>query len=344
MNNLTLILAIILSLLGIFVQTLFGLDFALTQLSFLLLSLVIYLLIKKLEVDFLIKLTPFFTGLGILLLALLFVIGDPIRGAKRWFVLFGFNLQPSVIFLPFFILFISIKLYLLKSRYFSDLLKILGLIIIPVFLVFKQPDLGTAVVLLFSLGAITYNAGFKINHYLKLIFIASPGAVLLSRFLKTYQLQRLVSFLNPQYDPSGINYNSLQSVIAIGSGFIFGKGFHAASQSKLLFLPEAHTDFAFATFVEAFGLLGASLVLSLQFYLLILLLKQSQQQKYSPIFRYYTFGVLAFFFIQTVFNVGMNLRLLPVVGVPLPFISYGGSSLLSNFILLSLSAKLKELG
>lgn len=344
MNNLTLILAIILSLLGVFVQSLFGLNFALTQLSFLLLSLLIYLLIRKTDVDLVIKLAPLLTGLGILLLILLFIVGEPIRGARRWFVLFGFNLQPSVVFLPFFILFVSTRLYLLKNRRFQDLLSFLTIIMIPVLLVFKQPDLGTAVVLLVSLGAVTYNSGFAIMHYLKLLLIALPAILVFSRFLQAYQLQRLVSFLNPQYDPSGINYNSLQSEIAIGSGFIFGKGFHSASQSKLLFLPEAHTDFAFATFVEAFGLLGASLVLGLLFYLLLTLLKQSQQQKYSPVYRYYTFGVLGFLFIQTVFNIGMNLRLLPVVGVPLPFISYGGSALLSNFILLSLGAKLRDLG
>jgi rod shape determining protein RodA len=172
----------------------------------------------------------------------------------------------------------------------------------------------------------------------------APLLAVLSRFLKTYQLERIISFINPQYDPSGINYNSLQSAIAIGSGFIFGKGFYRASQSKLHFLPEAHTDFAFATFIEAFGFLGGTLVLGLLFYLLFSLLKEWSQNRHGELYRNYIFGVTAFFFIQTVFNVGMNLRLLPVVGVPLPFISYGGSGLLSNFILLSLGAKLKELG
>jgi len=327
----------------VFVQALFQIDSALTQLSFLILSIIIYLIVLKLDADLLLKLSPLMAGLGLLALLLLFVLGEPIRGARRWFVLFGFNLQPSVVFLPFFMLLTSIWLFLNQKRDFSKLLFILGLILIPSALVFKQPDLGTAIVLLLSLTAITYNAGFAIKDYLKLGLIALPLTMLVSRFLKTYQIERIISFLNPQYDPMGINYNSLQSEIAIGSGFIFGKGFHSASQSKLLFLPEAHTDFAFATFIEAFGLLGGILLLVLLFILLQNLLKLSQNQKYHPIFRYYTFGVLVFLFIQSVFNIGMNLRLLPVVGVPLPFISYGGSALLTNYLLLAITAKLKSL-
>jgi len=343
-NNLTFILAIILSLLGIFVQAIFGIDYALAQLSFLVLSIIIYLALSKLDAYLLLKLTPLLSGLGILLLTLLFLVGDPIRGAKRWFVLFGFNFQPAVIFLPFFILYLTLKLYENKKRQFKDLLQYLGLILIPFFLIFKQPDLGTATVLFFSLTAVTFSAGFLWTYYVKLLVLMAPLLAVLSRFLKTYQLERIISFINPQYDPSGINYNSLQSAIAIGSGFIFGKGFYRASQSKLHFLPEAHTDFAFATFIEAFGFLGGTLVLGLLFYLLFSLLKEWSQNRHGELYRNYIFGVTAFFFIQTVFNVGMNLRLLPVVGVPLPFISYGGSGLLSNFILLSLGAKLKELG
>lgn len=343
MNNLTFILSLSLSLLGIFVQSLFGMDFALTQFSFLILAIIIYLTVLKLDADLFLKLSPLMTGIGLLALLLLFVLGEPIRGAKRWFVLFGFNFQPSVIFLPFFMLFTSVWLFLNQKRDLAKLLSILGLILVPSVLVFKQPDLGTAVVLLLSLTAITYNASFAIKDYLKIGLIALPLTILVSRFLKAYQIERLISFLNPRYDPSGINYNSLQSEIAIGSGFIFGKGVHSASQSKLLFLPEAHTDFAFATFIEAFGLLGGILLFVLLFALLQNLLKLSQTQTYHPIFRFYTFGVFAFLLIQSVFNIGMNLRLLPVVGVPLPFISYGGSALLTNYLLLSIGAKLKSL-
>jgi len=342
-NNLTFVLAVVLSFLGIFVQALFSFDNALTQFSFLVLSVVIYLTITRIDLDFWLKLAKPLTVLGLILLAALLVIGDPIRGAKRWFVLLGFNLQPSVVFLPFFLLFIAMMLTKNPNRQFKNLFKTLAYILVPVFFVFKQPDLGTAVVLFFSLASVTYFAGFPWRYYLSLLLAFLPLSAFSLRFLKTYQIQRLTSFISPQYDPSGINYNSLQSVIAIGSGFIFGKGIDKVSQSKLLFLPEAHTDFAFATFVEAFGLLGGVLILGLMFYFLLNLLRQSDQANNSLVCRYYAFGMFSYFFIQTVFNIGMNLRLLPVVGVPLPFISYGGSSLLSNFILLSLGHKLKEL-
>ncbi len=343
MNNLSFILAVVLSFLGIFVQSLFGFNNALTQFSFLILSVIIYIVILKVDLDFWLRLARPLTILGLVLLSLLLIFGDPIRGARRWFVLFGFNFQPSIVFLPFFLMFLAIFLNKNTNRGFGNLAHLLLSIMIPVFLVFKQPDLGTAVVLFFSMSVITYFAGFNWRYYLTMFLGLLPLLVLSLRFLKTYQLQRLISFISPQYDPSGINYNSLQSVIAIGSGFFFGKGINHISQSKLLFLPEAHTDFAFATLVEAFGLVGGLLVLSLLFYFFFYLLKQANNSSFNSIYRYYTVGMLGYFFIQTVFNVGMNLRLLPVVGVPLPFISYGGSSLLSNFILLSLGNKLKEL-
>ena len=341
MKHQSFILAILLSAIGIFVQILFGLDNAISQFSFLLLSISIYIVISKLDVYLILKLNKIFVLIGLISLILLLVVIDPIRGARRWFVLFGFNLQPSNIFMPFFLLYISSLLNDKSTNKLKDLLRIILTIAIPVLLVFKQPDLGTAVVLGISLLSTTYLAGFPFAYYLSLLLVSIP--LLFLKALKPYQLQRLVSFTNPNFDPSGINYNSLQSVIAIGSGFIFGKGLNTASQSKLMFLPEAHTDFAFASLTEAFGLMGSLLVISLLFYFLFSLIKQVGQSNTHPVFRYYMFGLFFYFFIQTAFNIGMNLRLLPVVGVPLPFISYGGSSLLTNFILLAYSTKLKEL-
>lgn len=343
MNSLTFALALSLSCLGIFVQALFGSNFVLTQLGFLILSVLIYLLLIKLDTDIIVKFSPLISIIGIFSLSLLLITAESIRGAKRWFLIFGFNLQPAAIFLPFFILAIASWLFLNKSRSLKMLATVVGLIVVPCGLVFKQPDLGTSVVMFLVLVAITFKAGFSFKNYLKLGLIVSPLFFLVFKFLKTYQFERLVSFLNPQYDPTGINYNSLQSEIAIGSGFLLGKGFHSATQSRLLFLPEAHTDFAFATFVEAFGLLGGLLILALLFWLLLNILKLSQNLNYHPIFQMYSFGVFAYLLIQTGFNIGMNLRLLPVVGVPLPFISYGGSALLTNYILLALGNKLKTL-
>lgn len=337
------ILATVLGIVGVLVQILFSFNNAVTQFSFLLLSILLYLFIVKIDVYLILKLNKLLAGIGLVVLFLLLVIGDPIRGARRWFIILGFNIQPSVVFMPFFLGYISMLLANTKKYKFGTLLKIIFVILLPVFLVFKQPDLGTSVVLAITLLSPVYLTGFPIIYYIILLISAIPLLLIFARFLKPYQLQRLVSFINPAFDPAGINYNSLQSVIAIGSGFIFGKGINAASQSKLMFLPESHTDFAFAALTEAFGLLGGLLVVGLLFFLFFSLLKQVNQTNSHPLYRYYTFGVLCYFFIQTIFNIGMNLRLLPVVGVPLPFISYGGSNLLSNFLLLSYSAKLKEL-
>jgi rod shape determining protein RodA len=341
-NKLFFILAVLLSLLGIFVQLIFGFENATNQLFFLIISATIFLAISRLEADIILNLSKPLSVIGILLLVFLFMI-DPIRGARRWFVLFGFNLQPSVVFFPFFLLYLSMFLNKHGDKTLALFIKIFFALLVPVVLVFKQPDLGTAVVLFVSLAAPLYLANFPWRYYAGIGLISVPLLMTSFAFLKKYQLERIISFINPNFDPSGVNYNSLQSVIAIGSGFIFGKGFNTATQSKLMFLPEAHTDFAFATLVEAFGFLGGLLALSVMFYFFYLLLREAGNQKYSSIYRYYIFGTFTYFVVQSTFNVGMNLRLLPVVGVPLPFISYGGSSLLGNFVLLSLASKLKEL-
>jgi len=335
------VLSVILSLLGVLVQSLFGLTNALNQLSFFVLSLIAALVVYRLDIHLILKTSKLFSTLGVFLLIMLLVVVDPIRGAQRWFVLYGFNLQPSVVFVPFFLLTLALILDTLDEYTFLDLIRILGLIAFPLALIFKQPDLGTALVVGFSLFSMTYLARFPWRYFLAIILGTVPVLILGFRFLKSYQLARLVSFINPNYDPSGINYNSLQSVIAIGSGYIFGKGFNASSQSRLYFLPESHTDFVFAALSEAFGFLGSTIVIVLLFTFFFALLKEIRESN-NRLFRYYGFGVLSYFFIQAFFNIGMNLRLLPVVGVPLPFISYGGSSLLSSFLMLSIATKLRE--
>lgn len=335
--------AVVLSLLGVFVQVLFGFENAVTQLSYVILSLVIFLILTRIDIHIILKIGNIFTALGLLLLLLLLILADPIRGAQRWFVIGGFNLQPSVIFLPFFMLSLAMYLSQLTDKSLPNLIKTLMFIAIPMLLVFKQPDLGTALIIGLSLFSMTYLVGFPLRHYLTLCLIGLPFSFLFIKLLRPYQIDRLVSFINPNFDPSGINYNSLQSTIAIGSGFIFGKGFNLSSQSRLFFLPESHTDFVFAALAEAFGLFGSILVTGLLFFFFLTLLKEAGGGT-RRLYRYYVFGLLSYLFFQTVFNIGMNLRLLPVVGVPLPFISYGGSSLLSNFTFLALATKLKNVG
>jgi rod shape determining protein RodA len=158
-------------------------------------------------------------------------------------------------------------------------------------------------------------------------------------FLKDYQRQRIVSFFNPHFDYQGASYHMIQSIISVGAGGFFGRGLGFGTQSKLNFLPESHTDFIFASLVEQFGFLGGFLILVLYGFLFYLLLKRSlfflkqkdEQENFLVIM-----GVLAYFFFQMLINIGMNMGLFPITGIVLPFLSYGGSALISSFFLLGL--------
>jgi rod shape determining protein RodA len=342
--NKTLIFAISLSIIGILTQFLFGTQGGLYQLGFVIIGLFLYfVIVTAADSTLLTNLHIPISITGIFALIMLLLIGDATRGAKRWFFIGSFGLQPSMIFVPFFLLTLVIVLSRTKLTKFTDIVKILGISSIPLFMIFRQPDLGTALVLCLSLLMVLIVAQLKMRHMVLLMFMVLPFLVIAPRFLKAYQKDRIVSFLDPHYDPYGVNYNSLQAEIAIGSGGIFGKGFLHSSQSKLSFLPEAHTDFVFAAFSETFGLVGNTILLSVYFLFLRSLLHKSKVGQSNLLYSRYHMGIFAFIFIQFLFNVGMNLRLLPVVGVPLPFISYGGSSLFTIFLLLGIGEKLKEI-
>jgi rod shape determining protein RodA len=341
--NKTLIFAISLSVIGILTQSLFSVQGGLYQLGFVIFGLFLYFVITTfVDSTFLMNISrPLSIG-GLISLIILLGFGDMTRGARRWFFIGTFGLQPSMMFVPFFLLTLVMLLTILKPRKFGNVVRILLLAGIPLFLVFKQPDLGTALVLFATLMAVLIAARMKARHLILLLLLAMPIVIMAPRFLKTYQKNRIISFLNPQYDQYGVNYNSFQAEIAIGSGGIFGKGFLHSSQSKLSFLPEAHTDFVFAAFTETFGLFGDTILLGIYFLFLRSLLQKSKAQQDNDLYTLYHIGIFAFILIQFIFNVGMNLRLLPVVGVPLPFISYGGSSLLTIYVLLAIGEKLKE--
>ncbi len=341
--NKSLLYATVLSVIGALTQQLFGLGSVSYQLLYLMMGLSIYFLIKKIDSFHLIRLSTVISFIGVFLLLILLFIGDPTRGAKRWFFIFGFGLQPSMVFVPFFAL--SLVLYLVDNpiKSFIQLVQLTALLLIPAFLIFKQPDLGTSIIVFTTLMSVILYSGFTIRYFLPSLILV-PFFALAPKILKPYQIQRLTSFINPHIDPSGINYNSLQSVIAIGSGGLFGKGFLNASQSKLYYLPEAHTDFVFASFTETFGFIGAALLILIYFLLLKTLLSDIDSiGKKNRAYEFFSIGLFIFIFVQFVFNIGMNLRLLPVVGIPLPFMSYGGSSLLTLYLFLALREKLRHM-
>ena len=199
---------------------------------------------------------------------------------------------------------------------------------IPVYLVARQPDLGTAVLIAISGLIVIWLTGFKIKYFLYSFFVLIFLIPIGISFLKPYQKSRILTFINPESDPLGAGYQIIQSKIAVGSGGIFGKGFLQGSQSYLDYLPEKHTDFIFTLFSEEFGFLGSTLLLSI-YALIIYRVAIIGRQSRNNFARLFCFGFAAAFFVYVTVNMAMVLGLVPIVGAPLPIMSYGGSSMLA---------------
>ena len=276
--------------------------------------------------------------LGILLLLLVIFFGISASGSKRWINFFIMNLQPSEL--------MKIAIIVCFARYYhriqsSDiqsykyLLQPIILLLIPCYLVITQPDLGTAILIAGSGLAIIWLAGLNLKYfvYSGLILLVSLPFVI--SFLKPYQKSRILTFFNPDRDPLGAGYQIIQSKIAIGSGGFLGKGFLQGTQSYLEFLPEKHTDFIFTLFSEEFGFVG-SMVLILLYALLIYRIIRIGFSSRSFFAKLYCFGFASALFLYIFVNIAMVLGLLPIVGAPLPIMSYGGSSMLSIMLGLSI--------
>ena len=268
--------------------------------------------------------------------ALLLLIAVEVRGAigmgaQRWIDLGVIQLQPSEL--------MKIALVLALARYFSMLtIEEIGrpwrlilpalLILLPAGLVMKQPDLGTAMMLVLSGGAIFFLAGVRWWKFALVLVAAGGAAPVAWRFLRDYQKNRILNFLDPENDPLGAGYHSLQSKIAIGSGGLFGKGFMAGSQAHLSFLPEKQTDFIFTMLAEEFGLIGCIVLLAA--YTLVFIYGFAIAFRSRNHFgRLLALGLTINVFLYVFINTGMVMGLLPVVGVPLPLISYGGTAMLT---------------
>jgi len=270
----------------------------------------------------------------IVLLLITKFYGVQSQGSRRWINLFVFNLQPSELMKIGIILFLSNYYHKVSS---SDINKIKYLLYpmlalaVPFMLVLTQPDLGTAILILLSGIVITWLAGVKWKIFAYLSGIAIILAPIGISFLKPYQKSRILTFLNPDTDPLGAGYQIIQSKIAIGSGGFFGKGFLNGSQAYLNFLPEKHTDFIFTLFSEEFGFLGSSLMILLYFIITYRIIRIGTITR-SIFGKLYCFGFATAFFIYVAVNMCMVLGLLPIVGAPLPILSYGGSSMLAIMI------------
>ncbi len=273
--------------------------------------------------------SPYLYGIGIILLIAVLVFGDVGKGAQRWLDLGFIRFQPSE--------FVKIFTPMLVARFLAQhplppQIKILALagllILVPVLLIAKQPDLGTAILVAAAGFAIVFFSGISWRILGALTALALAALPVLWTLLHDYQRDRILMFLNPEKDPLGRGYHTIQAKIAIGSGGIWGKGWMGGTQAHLEFLPEPHTDFIFAVLAEEFGLLGciSLLVLYLTIVARGLFMAVQAQDTFS---RLLCAGLALTFFVYVFVNIGMVIGLLPVVGVPLPLISYGGTSMVT---------------
>lgn len=266
--------------------------------------------------------------LSVILLIVTFVLGSTIRGSTRWLGIGSFSLQTSEIIKPLLIVYISTWLSERPPLKLKHIFEVVGVSLLPVILVFIQPDFGTAMVILFLTAALILAAGAPIKHLLALACLIALVIPIFIIFLKPYQRDRVTSFLNPATDPLGSGYNAAQATIAVGSGKLFGRGLGQGTQSHLRFLPERHTDFVFASLVEELGLFGGILLLGSYAWLTVSLLKIAKTAS-TDAGSLIVLGVMSILLVQAVVNIGMNMGLLPITGITLPLVSSGGSSVLS---------------
>ena len=275
---------------------------------------------------------PALYGTTLLLLVLVLIVGSIQFGARRWIDLGPFQLQPSELMKAVGVITLAWFFASREEVKIGDLAAALLLIIAPVLLVLRQPDFGSALLLLAGPAPIFVLSRISREQWLGIAAVVVVVIPLIFFTLQPYQRARLETYLNPEQDPFGTGYNVLQSTIAIGAGGLTGRGLGQGSQSTLQFVPVAHTDFIFAGIAEATGFLGSATLLTL-FAVLIarsFRLALLAQDRFG---RLLSAGIASLWLFSVFINVGMNLGLVPVTGIPLPFVSFGGSSLLTNFAL-----------
>lgn len=317
--------------------TLFSLNplYARSQFFYVLFSLLAFYLFANIDYKiFKFLKTPLYI-VSLILLIIVFIIGIESRGAVRWIDIFGIRIQFSELCKPFLSLALASFLANTDNRSFRSFFIAICLLLPVMLLILLQPDLGNALIYGGVAGIVLLVFGFPYSFFLAIIFPFLLFSPFLWLRLHEYQRKRLLTFINPANDPSGASYNVIQAIIAVGAGGFIGKGLSFGTQSGLKFLPERHTDFIFASLAEALGFLGAGIVILALFFLCLRLyiIFTQTNELFEKVFIACTFCFLTIHFFV---NIGMNVGLIPVVGVTLPFVSYGGSSLLTNFIFLGI--------
>jgi len=311
------------------------------QIFWIILGLIFFVLLSNFNYRRFWDLTYFLYAVLVFLLLLVFILGIVRLGAQRWIRFGWFNFQPSELAKLCMVIFLAryfstksvdnVELQVPKFGIFRAFIIPFIFVAVPVGLIIEQPDLGTGMIIVFLFIALMYLGGVKMKFFYMLLATAIISIPVFWNYLRDYQKNRLIVFLNPNIDPLGAGYTVIQSRIAIGSGGLFGKGWLSGTQGQLHFLPEAHTDFIFASFAEEWGLFGAMVLLFLYFLLIREGIKIALSTK-DQFGRLLAYGICLMLGVQIIINVSMNLGLAPVVGIPLPLMSYGGSSILITFI------------
>jgi rod shape determining protein RodA len=325
-----------------------GTDYFSRQLMWIGISLIIFFIISMVDVRFLRKsntvISLYLIGIGMLLA--LFIAGSTVKGATSWLDLGGFSLQPAD--------FMKLILVIVLAKYFSrrhqeikhpkHIFISAAYMVIPFILIFLQPDTGSAAIILAIWFGMILVSGISKRH---LLIMTLAGVMIVgaawSFVLQPYQRDRVLTFLNPLEDIQGSGYNAYQSMVAVGSGQLFGKGVGYGTQSRLQFLPEYQTDFIFAAFAEEWGFMGVILLFIL-YGIVIWRILLSALRGSSNFETFFGIGIAIMIMAHFIINIGTNINLLPVTGITLPFMSHGGSHLLTTFIALGLLQSMRSYG
>jgi rod shape determining protein RodA len=306
---------------------------------FILLSFLVFTFFASIDFKILTAFYWHFYILSILFLLLPPIIGQITRGAIRWIPLGPITLQPSEIVRPFLIIFFAV--YATKEEItLKRLVKLAILTLIPVYLILIQPSLGVSIITLFGIAGIILTSKIDRKLLISSVIVILLVLPLFWFMLAPYQRQRISGFINPGVNSQGAGYNSIQAMIAVGSGKFFGRGLGEGSQTQLAFLPEKHTDFIFAAIAEELGLVGAGVVLISLFLIIWRLGIYIGKTKGSE--KAFTIGLFCVILAESTIHIGMNMGILPITGLPLPLVSAGGSALLATSISLAIAIALNK--
>ncbi len=313
------------------------------QLIFVIIGFLILYIIMKLNSDFFYKYSKYFLIISFILLGLVLIPGVGVvrNGSRSWFGIGSFGIQPSEAMKIAIIIFTAKYLSLKRNVYkkFSTIVPVIIIMGLAFLLIMLQPDFGTGVILVMSVVAVLFTAGVNMKYFYMFGLIGVVGAVVLI-LIAPYRLDRITSFLNPWSDPLGTGFQIIQSLYAIGPGGLLGFGF-LGSRQKHFYLPEPQTDFIFSIICEEFGIFGALLVIVLFAILIIMIIKLALDEE-NMFKKYVIFGLGFQIIFQAILNLSVVIGLIPVTGVTLPFISYGGSSLLVTMVSMGIILNLSK--